>query len=104
VRVDGPYKEKLEKYFKEHPEATKELKTLSALNTLNATQENMRLYNKENNKAITKKEKDAAADHYAVRSAYIQALSGLTTFKDGTLTSTVSEYMESVTSQTPGND
>jgi hypothetical protein len=96
LHVNGPHKKKVEEYFQNNPEAVKELKTLSALSTLEATHEALRLYNAEKKQAVSKEQQDAVADRYAVRMMHIQTLTGLMFFKDGKLTSAALEYAASL--------
>lgn len=95
IHADGPYEERIEKYFKDNPEAAKEFKAVATLNALRATLEALRLYNEEKKSATTKEEQAAASDRYTVRSMYIHSLSGLLTLK-GKITSAAMDYAKSL--------
>jgi putative NADH-flavin reductase len=96
IHADGPYKKRIEQYFKDNPEAAKEFKAVATLNALRATLEALRLYNEEKKAAATKEQQVAASDRYTMRSMYIFSLSGLLTLKDGKITSAAMDYAKSL--------
>jgi hypothetical protein len=98
IQVDGAYKKKLDQYFKDHPDDAKELKTITKLSALQATQKALDLYVQEKKAAKgDKKLENAAADRYAVRSQHINDISGTITFENGKLTSAATEYADELT-------
>jgi hypothetical protein len=96
IHADGPYKKRIEQYFKDNPEAAKEFKAVATLNALRATLEALRLFNEEKKSATTKEQQTQAWDRYTVRSLYIDSLSGLLTLKDGKITSAAMDYARSL--------
>ena len=96
IHADGPYKKRIEQYFKDNPEAAKEFKAVATLNALRATLEALRLFNEEKKSATTKEQQTEAWDRYTVRSLYIHSLSGLLTLKDGKITSASMDYARSL--------
>ena len=96
IIADGPYKKRIEKYFKDNPEAAKEFKTVATLNALRAAAEALRLYNEEKKSATSTEQKAAAWDRYTARSMHIQSLSGSLTLKDGQITSAAMDYATSL--------
>jgi hypothetical protein len=96
VTTEGPWKKKIEQLFQDHPELAKELKTVSSLNSLKATQKALDLYTDEKKSATNKKQQDAAWTRYNVRSINIQTLSGLMSLKDGKLRSAAVDYIDMI--------
>jgi hypothetical protein len=96
VSTEGPWKKKIEQLFQDHPELAKELKTVSSLNSLKATQKALDLYTDEKKSATNKKQQDAAWTRYNVRSINIQTLSGLMSLKNGKLRSAAVDYIDMI--------
>jgi hypothetical protein len=92
IHADGPYKDKIEKMFRDNPELAKQAKEVATLNALRATTEALRLYNKELRTATTKEQRDAASDRYTMRAMTIQTLSGNLTLAGGQVTSAAMDY------------
>lgn len=92
IRADGPYKEKIEKLFKDNPELAEDLRTAATLNALKAAQEVYRLQNDELRSARSDEEREAARNRQMLRSMDIQTIGGLMTLKDGELTSAAVDY------------
>jgi hypothetical protein len=93
VSAEGPWKEKIEKMFRDSPELAKELKDVSGLNSLKAAQTALDMYN-EARKSSNKQEQAEAWKTYNIRSINIQALSGVMTMKDGKLRSAAVDYID----------
>jgi hypothetical protein len=96
VTTDGPWKKKIEQLFQDRPELAKELKTISSLNSLKATQKALDLYNDEKRSATGKKQQAEAWTRYNVRSINIQTLSGVMSLKDGKLRSAAADYIDMI--------
>jgi hypothetical protein len=96
VTTEGPWKKKIEQLFQDHPELAKELKTVSSLNSLKATQKALDLYHDEKKSAANKKQQDEAWTRYNVRSINIQTLSGVMSLKDGKLRSAAADYIDMI--------
>jgi hypothetical protein len=96
VTTEGPWKKKIEQLFQDHPELAKELKTVSSLNSLKATQKALDLYHDEKKSAPNKKQQDEAWTRYNVRSINIQTLSGVMSLKDGKLRSAAADYIDMI--------
>jgi hypothetical protein len=94
VTTEGPWKKKIEQLFQDRPDLAKELKTISSLDSLKATQKALDLYNDEKKSATGKKQQDEAWTRYNVRSINIQTLSGVMSLKDGKLRSAAADYIE----------
>jgi hypothetical protein len=93
VSAEGPWKEKIEKMFRDSPELAKELKDVSGLSSLKAAQTALDMYN-EAKKSSNKQEQAEAWKTYNIRSINIQALSGVMTMKDGKLRSAAVDYID----------
>lgn len=102
IHAEGPYKERIEKYFKDNPEAAEEFKAVATLNALRASQEVLRLQNEELRSARTEEERDAARNRSMLRSMDIQSLYGSMTLKDGELTSAATRYVSLLSERDPG--
>jgi hypothetical protein len=102
IQADGPQKDKIEKLMREDPELAKEFRTVATLNAMQAAAEALRLHAEEMKAARDPKDKRAADDRYAVRSAAIHELSGSMSLKDGRLISAAMVYAESLAD--PGTD
>jgi hypothetical protein len=96
IHADGPYKDKIEKMFRDNPELAKQAKEVATLNALRATTEALRLYNKEMRTATTKEQRDAASDRYTARAMTIQSLSGNLTLAGGHVTSAAMDYADTL--------
>lgn len=96
VTTEGPWKKKIEQLFQDRPELAKELKTVSSLNSLKATQKALDLYQDEKKSAANKKQQDEAWTRYNVRSINIQTLSGVMSLKDGKLRSAATDYIDMI--------
>jgi hypothetical protein len=96
VTTEGPWKKKIEQLFQDRPELAKELKTISSLNSLKATQKALDLYTDEKKSATSKKQQAEAWTRYNVRSINIQALSGVMSLKDGKLRSAAADYIDMI--------
>jgi hypothetical protein len=96
VTTEGPWKKKIEQLFQDHPELAKELKTISSLQSLKATQKALDLYQDEKKSAANKKQQDDAWTRYNVRSINIQTLSGVMSLKDGKLRSAAADYIDMI--------
>jgi hypothetical protein len=96
VTTEGPWKKKIEQLFQDRPELAKELKSISSLNTLKATQKALDLYQDEKKSAAKKKQQDEAWTRYNVRSINIQTLSGVMSLKDGKLRSAAADYIDMI--------
>ena len=99
VTSEGPWKEKIEKLFRDDPDLAKELKEISALNALKAAQTALDLYNKEKG-APGSEQQSEAWTRYNVRSMNIQTLSGVISLQDGKLRSAAVDYMDMITDPT----
>jgi hypothetical protein len=100
VTSEGPWKEKIEKLFRDSPELAKELKAVSGLNSLKAAQVALDMYNEEKKSTTNRKQQDEAWTRYNIRSINIQALSGVMTMKDGKLRSAAVDYMDMLSDPT----
>jgi hypothetical protein len=104
VTTEGPWKEKIEKFFQDHPELAKELKAVAGLNSLKAAQTALDLYNKEKGSTLGSKQQSEAWSRYNIRSMNIQTLSGVMTLKDGKLRSAAVDYMDMIADPTGSAD
>ena len=103
VTATGPYKERIEEFFKENPELVEQLKEIEALNVLLAMQEANEKFRKEKEEADAildkeereKAQKDATLRHTA-RLSTISELSGSVTFSDGAFSSAALDYVRSL--------
>lgn len=93
VTVDGPYKERMEKFFKEHPDLGQQLREVSALNTLVALNEALRRFAAAKDAARSDKDRDQAQAAYLDDCLGIQARSGTMVLADGQLASTAVGFM-----------
>ncbi|PZA14057.1 hypothetical protein DNX69_00190 [Rhodopseudomonas palustris] len=101
VTAEGPWKEKIEKYFADNPEAAKELKEIAGLNALKAANAALELYNKEKGaSAPGSKQQQSAWTAYNIRSMNIQTLSGVISLKDGEMRSAAMDYIDSIADPT----
>lgn len=96
VHAEGPQKEKIEKLMRDDPELAKEFRTVATLNALRAVAETLRLHAEDMKAARTPKERQAADDRYAGRSAAIHAAAGSMTLKEGRLVSAAMVYAQSL--------
>ena len=99
VTSEGPWKERIEKLFRDDPDLAKELKEISALNALKAAQTALDLYNKEKG-APGSEQQSEAWTRYNVRSMNIQTLSGVISLQDGKLRSAAVDYIDMITDPT----
>ncbi|MGO3933043.1 hypothetical protein NP284_32605 [Rhodopseudomonas pseudopalustris] len=99
VTSEGPWKEKIEKLFRDDPDLAKELKEISALNALKAAQTALELYNKEKGAPGSAQQSDAWT-RYNLHSMNIQTLSGVISLQDGKLRSAAVDYMDMITDPT----
>ncbi len=99
VTSEGPWKEKIEKLFRDDPDLAKELKEISALNALKAAQTALDLYKKEKG-APGSEQQSEAWTRYNVRSMNIQTLSGVISLQDGKLRSAAVDYIDMITDPT----
>lgn len=99
VSSEGPWKEKIEKFFRDYPEFAKELKEISALNSLKAAQTALDLYNKEKGQPGSAQQSEAWT-RYNLHSMNIQTLSGVISLQDGKLRSAAVDYMDMITDPT----
>jgi hypothetical protein len=104
VTAEGPWKEKIEKFFQDNPELAKELKAVAGLNSLKAAQTALDLYDKEKGSALGSKQQSEAWTQYNIRSMNIQTLSGVMTLKDGKLRSAAVDYMDLLADPTGSAD
>ena len=104
VTTEGPWKEKIEKFFQDHPELAKELKAVAGLNSLKAAQTALDLYNQEKGSTLGSKQQSEAWTRYNIRSMNIQTLSGVMTLKNGKLRSAAVDYMDLIADPTGSAD
>ena len=95
VSAEGPWKEKIEELFRDRPELAKELKEISALNSLKAAQTALDLYNKEKGQLGSKQQSDAWT-RYNIRTINIQSLSGVISLQDGKLRSAAVDFIDTI--------
>ena len=97
VTTDSPYKKTIEQYFKDDPDAAKELKQIADLSAMVATQKALEA--KKNEQAAAKDDDDRAkADtRFLQRSTTIQNLSGRVTFAAGKITTGADDYVMAMT-------
>ncbi|MGX7741073.1 hypothetical protein [Rhodopseudomonas parapalustris] len=101
VTTEGPWKEKIEKFFADNPDLAKELKAIAGLNSLKAANAALELYNKEKgSSAPGSKQQQSAWTNYNIRSMNIQTLSGVISLKDGELRSAAMDYIDSIADPT----
>ncbi|MFT4277497.1 MAG: hypothetical protein QM576_14180 [Rhodopseudomonas sp.] len=101
VTAEGPWKEKIEKFFADNPDLAKELKAIAGLNSLKAANAALELYNKEKgSSAPGSKQQQSAWSNYTIRSMNIQTLSGVISLKDGELRSAAMDYIDSIADPT----
>lgn len=96
VTADGPYKERVEKFFKDNPELAKQLKDIAALNSMVAMNEAMRRFTEAKEKAENDEDLKQATLDYTTQSGTIQSLSGTMVLAEGQLTSGAVSYMSSL--------
>ena len=99
VTSEGPWKEKIEKLFRDDPDLAKELKEISALNALKAAQTALELYNKEKGQTGSAQQSEAWT-RYNLHSMNIQTLLGVISLQDGKLRSAAVDYIDMVTDPT----
>ncbi|QDL98046.1 hypothetical protein FLL57_12315 [Rhodopseudomonas palustris] len=101
VTAEGPWKEKIEKFFEDNPDLAKELKAIAGLNSLKAANAALELYNKEKGSGGPgSKQQQSAWTSYNIRSMNIQTLSGVISLKDGELRSAALDYIDSIADPT----
>ncbi|MFZ5736466.1 MAG: hypothetical protein ACOY6K_06255 [Pseudomonadota bacterium] len=101
VTAEGPWKEKIEKFFEDNPDLAKELKAIAGLNALKAANAALELYNKEKGSGGPgSKQQQSAWTAYNIRSMNIQTLSGVISLKDGELRSAAMDYIDSIADPT----
>lgn len=101
VTAEGPWKEKIEKFFEDNPDLAKELKAIAGLNALKAANAALELYNKEKGSGGPgSKQQQSAWTNYNIRSMNIQTLSGVISLKDGELRSAAMDYIDSIADPT----
>lgn len=96
IRTDGPYKERIEQFFRDNPDIAEEFRDVASLNTMKATMEALRLYNEEMKSARTEEAQAEVRDRFTTRSIRIQELAGSLTLEDGGLTSAAVEYADAL--------
>lgn len=102
ISATGPYKEKIEDFFKDNPDVAKELKEIAALSALVAMQEVNEKYKKarEADKIIDPEEREKAHKSLDMRhlsqTATISEMSGYVTYNDGAFSSTALDYARSI--------
>jgi hypothetical protein len=101
VTAEGPWKEKIEKFFEDNPDLAKELKAIAGLNALKAANAALELYNKEKGSGGPgSKQQQSAWTNYNIRSMNIQTLSGVISLEDGELRSAAMDYIDSIADPT----
>ena len=93
VTTNSPYKERIEKLFKDDPDLAKQLKDIAGLNALVALNDAMRRYSEAKRKAGTDKERKLAEANYMADCMTIQSRSNTMVLADGALTSAATSYM-----------
>lgn len=103
ISATGPYKEKIEEFFKDNPDFAKELKEIAALSALVAMQEVNEKYKKareEADKILDPEEREKAHKSLDMRhmtqTATISEMSGYVTYNDGAFSSTALNYARSI--------
>ena len=71
-------------------------KEIAGLNSLNAAQKALDLYNSEKGPLANGKQQSQAWTQYNIRSMNIQTLSGVTSLKDGKLRSAAVNYIDTI--------
>jgi hypothetical protein len=94
VSSEGPWKDKIEKFFSDSPELAAELKKVSGLHALKAAQVALDMYNEEKKSVGSRQQEAEAWTRYNLRSINIQTLNGVMTMKDGKLRSAAMDYIE----------
>lgn len=93
VTADSPYKERIEKMFKEQPELAKQLKDVSALNSMVALNEAMRQFSESRKNARDDDERSLAEATYLSDCLNIYARSDTMILDGGQLMSPAIAYM-----------
>jgi hypothetical protein len=99
ISADGPWRAKIEKLFADDPDLAKELRTVTTMSSLKATQTALDLYYADKGAPGSQRHADAWT-RYTIRAMNIQGLAGLITLNDGKLRSASVGYIDTIADPT----
>ena len=94
VKTDSPYRERIEKMFRDDPELAKDFQDVASLNAMKAAQTALEALDAEKKAAKDDDARDAAYGLYTARLMTSQALSETMTLRDGALISASVDFMD----------